>query len=180
MVIEFQHRKWFQRWRQKGRRLGSFTHFCRSRFRNQFFHGLDLVLGGFLKGFSREKLPKIAKACFQRKPEKYRFSLGKIDIFKESKITKMKKLQQKTSRKSMFFGLRSLKIDVFGLGGPDNLCFWPTGPRKSMFWEIHVVRISADFCDPRAPKNPSKNLQFQALRPLGPPQGRKWCSRTSF
>ena len=41
-----------------------------SRFQTQFFHGLDVVLNGFLNDFWKPKIGQIAKAQFLRKPEK--------------------------------------------------------------------------------------------------------------
>jgi len=49
-------------------------------------------LEGFWDDFWKEKCTKTAQTCFSRKPEKHRFSQGKIDIFKVLTLENIKGL----------------------------------------------------------------------------------------
>ena len=79
------------------------------RFSLRFFSGSGLVLGWFFQCFLFEECSKITTVRFSRNPWKYRFYLGKIDIFKVSKITKMQTNIKNASKKSMFFGTSFLE-----------------------------------------------------------------------
>ena len=87
----------------------------KSMLKNDAF--LASILEGFRPRFGEvfetfffsEKCTLLAHTCFEREPEKYQFSRGKIDIFRVSKITQMLKLWLKTSQNSMFFGTSFLE-----------------------------------------------------------------------
>ena len=57
-----------------------------------------MVLDGFLHHFWKPKHYQIAKTQFLRKPEKYWFSNGKIDIFKVSKVWNLNEHRSKNSK----------------------------------------------------------------------------------
>ena len=85
-------------------------------FSTSILEGFRPHFGKIFGRFFERKINENCKSAFLAKTLKkyFFFSQEKFDIFKESKITKMKKLSQKTSQKSIFWGDLDLEMILGG------------------------------------------------------------------